>query len=102
MMYLKRNMIVNILNDPHVTVDFDSHTAEMRALRLYAEATAKEILRYVGTPDPLRQFSSAFAKYINRTFAGQLLKHGPKIVTSNLGGKPSPNTKWTKLHPPIY
>jgi hypothetical protein len=93
MRHLKGPMVADAINQ--VDTRFDSHDVERRLLRDYAVATAKEIIAQESSGDPLRYFSAVLSKYIDTAFGSQLRKLS-KVVTPNLGGKPSKNQQWEK------
>lgn len=93
MNYITRPMAAAILNS--LGPSFDAHMIEQRVLRLYPIAFAEELLRFRATADPLRQFSAAFAQWVDQTFAGQISKT-QKVPSANLGGQTSDNQEWTK------
>ena len=43
------------------------------------------------------QFNAHFAKWVDTEFRGQIRKTR-KVVSDNLGGKPSQNQEWEKLN----
>ncbi len=93
MQYLTRAMIVAILN--RLPDRFDAHQVERRALRLHAAAFAEDLLRFQTSPDPLQQFSAAFARWVDTSFRGQIRKTR-KVRSANLGGEESSNQEWEK------
>lgn len=93
MQHLTSEMIAQAMND--LQDQFDSHALEKRTLRRFTIPFAQEILRFAHTDDPLLQFSAAFARFVDRTFAEQLIKT-EKVPSENLGGEQSLNQKWKK------
>ncbi len=91
---LTGSMVADAINQQDAL--FDCHDVERRLLRDHAVATAKEIIAQETSGDPLRYFSAVLSKYIDTAFSSQLRKLH-KVVTPNLGGKPSKNQQWEKL-----
>lgn len=75
---------------------FDSHAVQQRLLRLHPVAFAEGLLRYRNNEDPLHAFSAQLAKFIDRSFPGQI-RQTEKVDSLNLGGLPGKNQQWVKL-----
>lgn len=95
MHHLQPQMVAEAIND--LGPRFDAHAVEKRLLRRYTVETAREILRYADSGDVLRAFSAQLARYVNRTFRGQIRSTTPKVISENLGGKDAVNTQWERL-----
>ena len=93
MRHLEGAMVADAINQQGSR--FDCHDVERRLLRDHAVATAKEIVAQESSGDPLRYFSAVLSKYIDTAFRSQLRKLS-KVVSANLGGKPSKNQQWEK------
>ena len=76
---------------------FDCNDVERRLIRDHAIATAMDIIIQRNSGDPLRYFCAVLSKYIDTSFRAQLRK----LVTPNLGGKPSKNQQWEKMVPAV-
>jgi hypothetical protein len=98
MRYVQPQMIADIINQ--LDSPFDAHSIEKRLLRLNTVETAREILRYRNSGDVLRTFSAQLARYIDRTFRGQIQKTS-KVGSENLGGLRCGNQEWVKLIIPV-
>jgi hypothetical protein len=98
MRHLASEMIVEAINQQENR--FDCHDVERRLIRDHAVATAKDIIAYEHSGDPLKYFSAVLSKYIDTAFRPQLRKL-EKVITPNLGGKLSLNQQWEKLRFPI-
>lgn len=94
MQYLNAQMVAEAVNQ--LGPRFDAHAVEKRALRLHTIEFAQELLRFASSQDPLRQFSAAFAKFVDSTFQGQI-RQTSKVISENLGGQDSQNQEWEKL-----
>lgn len=94
MRHLTATMVADAINQQEMI--FDCHDVERRLIRDHAIATAQEIIAQQNSGDPLRYFSAVLSKYIDIAFRPQLQKL-QKVVTPNLGGKPSKNQQWEKL-----
>ena len=98
MRHLSGQMVADAINQQDTV--FDCHDVERRLLRDHAVATAEEIIGQQASGDPLRYFSAVLSKYIDTAFRPQLRKLG-KVITPNLGGKPSKNQQWEKPATPV-
>ena len=96
MHHLTRAMIAAILNT--LPRPFDAHAVEQRVLRLHPVEFAEDLLRFRTSPDPLRQFSAAFAQWVDRTFSGQI-RQTRKVSSAHLAGEVSDNQQWEKVGP---
>jgi hypothetical protein len=96
--HITPQMAVDALNQ--LDTRFDAHDVEKRLLRLHTVAVAQEILRYANSGDVLRNFSAQLARWIDRTFQGQI-RQVASVHSENLGGRVSSNTEWEKLVPQV-
>jgi hypothetical protein len=99
MKYVKPSMIADIINQFDGD-RFDAHSVEKRLLRINTVETAREIIRYRNSNDVLMNFSAQLARYIDRTFRGQIRKT-TKVGSENLGGRTCRNQEWVKLVTPV-
>jgi len=99
MKYLKPSMIADIINQ-FQDDRFDAHSVEKRLLRVNTVEMTREILRYRNKRDVLMTFSAQLARYIDRTFRGQIRKT-TKVGSENLGGLPCRNQEWVRLVTPV-
>ncbi|MCA9124496.1 MAG: hypothetical protein H6822_24970 [Planctomycetaceae bacterium] len=98
MQYINSQMVADAINQ--LDDRFDAHGVEKRTLRLHTNAFAQELTRYATSPDPLRQFSAAFAKFVDALFRGEI-RQTQKVTSENLGGEQSPNQQWEKVMNPV-
>ena len=94
MKYLNRDMVAQVLNS--LDSPFDAHLVEEGCRQRYPVAVADELSSFGNSPDPLRQFSAAFAQRLGREFASQIQKTS-KVKSENLRGRVSRNQQWTRI-----
>ncbi len=81
MRHIQRASVAAIING-FDDVAFDAHAIEARVWRLHAAGFARDILRYEASGDVAQTFSREFAKWVDRTFVGQI-RQTRNVVSNN-------------------